>query len=343
MTTIRTAVVAVVAAAVVSPAIPAHAATNTEATIRSIANEAAELVAEEQSLVPLADPARGTTATREAAIVDLNAVDARGATLLRQLEQLDVDLTEAIRVALAPLPEPGEDATVAPPDVVYEAAIDDLLRIAATPSAVAATPQPSNSPAIGLLAVGALSLLALGAAALGNTLRRRPGDEELVAMAWSDGLTGLANRRRLDHDVLVHENAPAETAVMMVDVDGFKEINERFGHPCGDRILCEVGGVLSDHVRYDDVVYRFNGEQFCVLLPGASVVDARTIADRIVEAVHQLTLPDDTHVTVSVGVSISDERRLSKAITVADRAMYEAKHLGRDRAVTATARDLAEV
>ncbi len=329
MTTIRIAVAALVAAVTVGPAVPALAATNVESTIRDLATEAADVAAEELALVTGAD----------ANPAELRRVDARGAEILGQLDRLGVDLTEAIRVALAPLPETADGDV--PPAVVYGAAIADLGRIAATPSAVAATPARSGSPEVGLLVVGALSLVALGVAALGNTLRRRPEAAEIEAIAWSDGLTGLANRRKFDHDLDVHDAANYETAVMLIDVDRFKTVNDHFGHGCGDEVLRELGQIIEANVREGDVVYRFGGEEFCVLLPGATMMDAGTIAERIVAAVRAVGLPDGSHVTVSVGVSISDEGAVIDAIATADRALYEAKHLGRDRSVSATARDLA--
>ena len=90
-----------------------------------------------------------------------------------------------------------------PPTVVYDAAIADLMRIAATPAALTPITKTADSggTSFGLLAVAAAALLALGLAALANTLRRTDDDEDLAAMAWSDGLTGVANRRRLDRDI----------------------------------------------------------------------------------------------------------------------------------------------
>jgi diguanylate cyclase (GGDEF)-like protein len=207
------------------------------------------------------------------------------------------------------------------------------MRIAATPSAVANTPTSSSSSALGLLAVAALALLALGAAALGNSLRRRPDADELAMMAWSDGLTGLANRRRLDADLARHDDSDRPTAAIMVDIDRFKEINDLFGHAYGDEVLREVGDALSKQVRHDDIVYRYGGEEFCILLPGASPVDANAIADRIVGAVRGVELPNGRNVTVSVGVASASTGDATGAVHRADRALYSAKERGRDRVV----------
>ncbi|MEZ5297107.1 MAG: GGDEF domain-containing protein [Ilumatobacteraceae bacterium] len=252
--------------------------------------------------------------------------------LLEQFDELDVRLTAATRAALSPLP--AEGAGFAPPSQVYDAALDDLMRISATPSAVLPTESGSSGPALGLLAVAAMSLLVLGAAALANSLRRE-SDGELAAMAWSDGLTGLANRRRLDHDLETHQLDDESIAAIMVDVDHFKSINDRFGHQEGDEVLRRIASMLAAHVRYDDVVYRYGGEEFCILLPGATHDDAVGVANRIVEAARTIILPDDTHLTVSAGVAHVDDADAATTVESADRALIAAKTAGRDRMIDA--------
>ena len=319
-----------------APATGASAAADVTAPVREIAERAAEITAEEQSLLQIAT-ATNLDADRRAEVeARIRTVDARGVELLGQLDRLDVELTQAIRTSLGPLAA-AEDRmrqpdVFVPPASVYEAATADLVRIAATPSAVANTPTSSNSPALGLLAVAALALLALGAAALGNSLRRRPDADELAMLAWSDGLTGLANRRRLDAD-LARPDDDRPTAAIMVDIDHFKEINDLFGHAYGDEVLREVGEALSKQVRHDDVVYRYGGEEFCILLPGATASDANAVADRIVGAVRGVELPNGRNVTVSVGVATPSSGDATGAVRRADRAMSSAKELGRDRAV----------
>jgi diguanylate cyclase (GGDEF)-like protein len=342
----RLALAATIVVATLTSAPTAHAATDTETTIRTIATEAAALVAEEQALLELTDPSAGTSEAELVAIeAQLASVDVRSASLLDQLERLGVDLTEAVRSTMVRLPD-GDDLTTAqrrsaaPPAVVYAAAVEDLLRIAATPATVAPVPGRSNSPALGLLAVAAISLLALGAAALGNSLRRKPATDELVALAWSDGLTGLANRRRLDLDIASSSRHASATAVIMLDVDHFKKVNETYGHERGDDVLRRVGALLADHVRYDDVVYRYGGEEFCILLPGATAAEARAVADRVVVAARKIELPDGAHITVSIGVADTSTGDVVTAVESADQALFTAKQRGRDRAVTADGRSL---
>ncbi len=210
-----------------------------------------------------------------------------------------------------------------------------MERIATTPDSVVPTGTDEGGPAIGLLTVAAVSLLVLGAAALGNALRRQESDMELAAMAWSDSLTGLANRRRFDHDLADHDRSTAPVSAIMIDVDHFKRVNDTFGHREGDEALRRVASVLTANVRREDVVYRYGGEEFCVLLPGASYVDAMNVGERIVEAARGITLPDGSHLTVSVGVAHAKSCNASDSFQDADRALLMAKEAGRDRAVEA--------
>lgn len=315
----------------------AGATADVNGSVSAIAERAAENVVEEQMLLQIATATNLDAVDRAQVEARIRTLDARGVELLGQLERLDVDLTQAIRIALGPLVETElrslQPDVYVPAQAVYDAAATDLRRIAATPAAVTNAPSSSGSPAFGLLAVGALALLALGAAALGNSLRRHPDADELEAMAWSDGLTGLANRRRLDADLARHDDQERPTAAIMVDIDHFKEINDRFGHAVGDEILRKVGEALAHHVRYDDIVYRYGGEEFCILLPGATISDANDVARRVVAAARTVEIPDGGNVTVSVGVANAAPGDASGAVRRADRALYTAKADGRDRAV----------
>jgi diguanylate cyclase (GGDEF)-like protein len=331
-------------AAVLVPTSGVHASEEITDTVHQLAADGAELVAEEHVLLGMAGPGSATPVADLPAIrAQLRSVDAQGVAVLDQLERLDIELTDAIRVALDRLPAPEANTAPGsglrpPPSVVYEAALDDLLRIAATPEAVMTSADSSSGPAPGLLIVAAMSLVVLGFAALISSMRRRPIAADLEAMAWSDGLTGLANRRRLDHDLVGRGNGP--TAVIMIDVDHFKLVNDKFGHHKGDEVLRTIGTMLANQIRHDDVVYRYGGEEFCILLPDSTSEIAQLVADRIVKAAHQITLPDGQNITVSIGVADSTREDVHAAIKSADHALYEAKDLGRDQAVTADQTDL---
>ena len=342
------ATILVAAAAALVPASAIRASNDITDTVRQLASDGADLVIEEQALLADTAPASATPLSElEAVRAQLRSVDAQGRSVLDQLERLDIELTGAILVALDRLPtldasEGQEPALQPPPGVVYEAAAADLLRISATPEVVTPSIDHQQHPAVSLLVVAVLALLVLGAFALGSTMRHRRTSKELAAMAWSDGLTGLANRRRLDFDLLPGSIGCDPTAVIMVDVDHFKSVNDSFGHKKGDEVLRVIGIMLANQIRFEDVVYRYGGEEFCILLPNSSTDDARQIADRILRAARQITLPDGQHVTVSVGIAASVKGDVGTAVESADHALFEAKDLGRDQMVTAAQANLVE-
>lgn len=323
---------------------PAPTSVDGAEAVRTLATDAVDLLAREAALVALATPTTETDAAELATVrAQLRSVDGQGQATLVQLQGLGVRLTPAIESTLDRLPDDAIDVdttTVArfPLPVVYEAAIADLTRIAATPAAVAPVGERSQGPSYALLGVAALSLLVLGTAALANTLWRRPDSDELEAMAWSDGLTGLANRRRLDRDIADRNTGP--TGAIMIDVDHFKAVNDAYGHQVGDDILRRLGTLLAHHVRVDDVVYRYGGEEFCVLLPDADADATRRVADRLVHAARTVDLPNGANITVSVGVARTLGNDVADAVEHADQALYRAKRQGRDQAVFADDNEL---
>jgi len=336
----RALATAAFAAIAVTPGATALATADTPDIVRDLATNGAHLVAEESELLGLAQSGGLSPGDLAEARSNLRAVDAQSTAIMQQLDLLGVDLSNAIRTVMSPLPQPGSSVgspAPLPPPVVYDAAIADLMRIAATPAALTPITRSSDGgdTSFGLLAVAAAALLALGLAALANTLRRSDDDEDLAAMAWSDGLTGVANRRRLDRDIAANTSGSSPTAVIMVDVDHFKQVNDNYGHQVGDDVLRAVGAALANNVRHDDVVYRYGGEEFCVLLPGATPGEAHAVADRVVSAMHAILLPDGRHITVSVGVADGRGGDVAETLETADRALYAAKANGRDRATSA--------
>ena len=185
------------------------------------------------------------------------------------------------------------------------------------------------------------------AARQGQDLRQLA--EELRAAARVDPLTGVANRLRLDEDLEIVARRDADRdrgAALMIDIDRFKAFNDTHGHVAGDRILREVACVLAAQSRPSDRVYRFGGEEFLVLLPGATIIEALAVAERLRAAVEALAIlteqpgrPDDDEVvTISVGVApmhLGDPSTAPGAadgwLQAADAAMYESKVNGRNR------------
>jgi diguanylate cyclase (GGDEF)-like protein len=176
---------------------------------------------------------------------------------------------------------------------------------------------------------------------------------ELREAARVDPLTGVANRLRLEEDlemVAGRDAGPGEGAALMIDIDRFKDYNDRHGHVGGDEVLRRVADALSANTRPSDRVYRFGGEEFLVLLPGASIIDALAVAERQRAAVAELALrtdrpgrtQEDEVVTISVGVAplgagTSDQpaARADEWLHAADTAMYESKMNGRNRVTVA--------
>ena len=154
----------------------------------------------------------------------------------------------------------------------------------------------------------------------------------MVELAMIDPLTSLANRRKLEADLAQVERrrtSDGPVAFAMVDVDHFKLFNDTFGHAAGDEVLRRVAAVISGMVRDSDVVYRYGGEEFSILLPGASAEEARIVAERVRVAVERLDVPGG-RVTVSVGVADAVGGLEDLAVR-ADSALYAAKQAGRNR------------
>lgn len=161
----------------------------------------------------------------------------------------------------------------------------------------------------------------------------------LRQMAERDPLTGLSNRRHFD-ELLGRRRAEAQRyrydlACMMIDVDNFKQINDELGHKAGDRILVLVAGILRAQLRAADLAARYGGDEFVVLLPHSTALDACTLARRIAHQFrHDVAqiVPDSLHCSLSIGIHAVHADRLaagSELIERADQAMLEAKQSGK--------------
>lgn len=162
---------------------------------------------------------------------------------------------------------------------------------------------------------------------------------DLKFVATRDFLTGLYNRR---HFFDVGEKlfagaarAKKPVAVALIDVDYFKKINDTYGHDCGDLVLKKISDLLSGCLRVSDLIARFGGEEFGLLLPNISTEDARVIFEKIRKKVadYNIELPNTAQLksTVSIGVCTTPEITLESALTKADKLLYEAKNSGRNQ------------
>jgi diguanylate cyclase (GGDEF)-like protein len=164
-------------------------------------------------------------------------------------------------------------------------------------------------------------------------------DERHRANSTLDQLTGLLNRRALEPRFAeVAEQAALSgqpVSLVLADIDHFKRVNDEHGHVVGDDVLRDVASAMRASLRSFELLYRFGGEEFLLLLPGAESDDAADIAESLRAAVEALE-PQDLPLTCSFGVATADGEalRLDPLLDAADRALYAAKHGGRNRVVT---------
>jgi diguanylate cyclase (GGDEF)-like protein len=195
---------------------------------------------------------------------------------------------------------------------------------------ISITPEHANDE-IGSLASSANALIQAAEDAL----------TEVQALATTDSLTGLPNRRafiaRIEDEharIKRYELPPA--SVLMLDLDYFKQVNDNHGHAAGDVLLRRFGALLADELRKVDTAGRFGGEEFAILLPGTEISAALIFAERFRKLVAETAIPHGEsilHMTVSIGITAlnSNDNRPDDALARADTALYQAKAEGRNR------------
>jgi diguanylate cyclase (GGDEF)-like protein len=181
------------------------------------------------------------------------------------------------------------------------------------------------------------------AALLFYSMTREVREAEQRSFALSDPLTGLLNRRAfVDYGERLtrrRTGGNTATALLVLDLDQFKQVNDHFGHEAGDRILEAFSGVAETSMRPSDQLFRMGGEEFCFVLPDTSLADAIAVAERLrttFEAMEVETAMGPARATVSIGIAATPVGvGLDVLFAAADAAVYEAKARGRNRTVVA--------
>jgi diguanylate cyclase (GGDEF)-like protein/PAS domain S-box-containing protein len=173
-----------------------------------------------------------------------------------------------------------------------------------------------------------------------DVTERRAFEDQLVRLANHDYLTGLYNRRRFEEEVAQHLEETRRHggigALLWIDLDRFKDVNDNFGHRTGDELLMHVAAALRERSRSDHILARIGGDEFAMLLPGADEAEALQAADRILSELDSAVVAFDSHsvkVSASIGVALYPTQATSvdELLVRADVAMYRAKECGRGR------------
>jgi two-component system cell cycle response regulator len=184
---------------------------------------------------------------------------------------------------------------------------------------------------------------------INNTLERarlrndvKKAQAKMAEMSTVDELTKLHNRRyfieALEGEFERASRYEIEMALIMVDLDHFKKINDTYGHPSGDMVLSEIGRILKKHVRRNDIACRYGGEEFAVILSNVSRENIYAAYDRFREMVSEHLFEYESnqfHITVSIGIAFSNNAESANdLLSQADQALYQAKDTGRNKTVT---------
>jgi diguanylate cyclase (GGDEF)-like protein len=195
----------------------------------------------------------------------------------------------------------------------------------------------SRRQALVLAVVEAGCLALVGAGILLLARRLRASHEALWALARRDELTGVGNYRglheRLAEEIARHRRHSREFALVLLDLDGFKAVNERYGHLEGDRLLAEIGVALRAEVRAEDSVFRQGGDEFAVIIPEANAEEAQEVAARLRGRVTRRGFGSDEKRPVSAATGFAmfpvDGTSVDELLRFADLDLFSAKRGGR--------------
>ncbi|WP_368543236.1 diguanylate cyclase [Enterobacter soli] len=185
----------------------------------------------------------------------------------------------------------------------------------------------------------AIYLIALSALTDSIALRLRVKSRELERIAMMDPLLDIANRRllekRIDRELKRLRQSCRESALMFIDIDNFKDVNDRFGHKVGDAMLATVSQILHLATRPSDTPARLGGDEFVILLPDTTLDEAHVVATRIMDAaaVMKDVAQEAVHCTLSIGIASAtrEMENVTDWLQAADNALYRAKRDGKNR------------
>ena len=164
--------------------------------------------------------------------------------------------------------------------------------------------------------------------------------EDIERISKYDFLTGLFNRRSIEKTLknklmeLKENSSDTNLVIMLGDIDNFKKINDTYGHDWGDKVLKEIALSLKDTFRENDVICRWGGEEFLVILPDVKTEDVKKVETRLGTRISQVKLPDKSAVTMTFGLVLCSSGisiDMDTAINIADKKLYEGKKNGKDR------------
>lgn len=162
-------------------------------------------------------------------------------------------------------------------------------------------------------------------------LQLEASNKELSYSSSHDPLTQLYNRHHFNQQLQRRVEDLGETCVLIVDVDHFKQVNDKFGHSVGDEILRQFSDVLRQEVRATDVVARWGGEEFVIFCPQTNVKDAQLLCERLLTSVRQKSFEPVAQLTCSIGgARLVENETVNECLERADKALYRAKNKGRD-------------
>ena len=204
--------------------------------------------------------------------------------------------------------------------------------------------QPQNTVAPHLIQViayiGVMATVLLGSVGFVLLIKER-ADREIMHLAMTDSLTQIPNRHALmeyaEHALARRSGLPV--ALLMIDIDHFKSVNDTYGHPIGDEVLRKVASLLSGRLRGHDMLGRYGGEEFCVIAPETNAEGAQVLSESLraaIAAAHLTTKLGEISISVSIGYSLCQStlmRELNEVMAEADAALYIAKQTGRNKVV----------